>query len=96
MRLESSTLGNHGLRPPGDDWPRPHFKNHRYQPPNGLESPKDATVAHLARLIGDQRLVVGCRLGLDLASLGIGVTTMLAIDLAKDPVVRTFFKFCYS
>ena len=57
-----------------------------------MESQKDATVAHMARLIGDQRLVVCWRLGFDLASLGLGITIVLAIDPATDPVVRSFFQ----
>ena len=81
-----------GARPAGDDWARRHFKNRSYQPPDGLESPKDATLAHLATLIFDQRLVVGWRLGFDLASLGIGVNTVLAIDLSTDHMVRVFFQ----
>ena len=81
-----------GARTPIDDWSRRHFNNRSYQTPDGLESPKEATVAHLATLIGYQRLVVGWRLGLDLASLGLGVSTVLAIDLSTDPVVRAFFQ----
>ena len=42
--------------------------------------------------MGDQSLVVGWRLGFDLASLGLGVVTVLPIDLATDPIVRTFFR----
>ena len=56
------------------------------------KAPKEATVAHLATLIADQRLIVGWRLGLDLASLGFGVSTVLANDLSTDPVVRAFFQ----
>ena len=67
------------------------FKNRSYQPADGLESPKDAAVAHLVTLLGHQRLVVGWRLGFDLASHGLGVITVLPIDLATDPVVREFF-----
>ena len=81
-----------GARASNDDWPRRHFKNRSYQPPQGLESPKDAVVAHLATLIGDERLVVGWRLGYDLASLGLGVTRVMAIDLASDPVVRNLLQ----
>ena len=43
-------------------------------------------------LIGDQRLVVGWRLGLDLSSLDLGVSTVLAIDLSTDQVVRAFLQ----
>ena len=82
-----------GARPADDIWPRRHFKKRSYQPPDGLESPKEATVSHLATLIFDQRLVVGCRLGLDVESLGIGVSTVLAIDIASDPVVQAFFQY---
>ena len=71
---------------------RRHFKNRSYQPPDGLESPKQATVTHLVTLIGDQRLVVCWRLGFDLASLGLGITIVLAIHPATDPVVRAFFQ----
>ena len=49
-------------------------------------------MAHLAPLIGDHRLVVGWRIGLDLASLGLGVSTVMAIDLSTDPVVRAFLQ----
>ena len=47
-------------------------------------------VAHLATLIGNERLVVGWRLGYELASLGLGITSVMSIDLATDPVVRKF------
>ena len=56
-----------------------------------MKSPKDAVVGHLASIIGDQRLIVGLRLGFDLASLGLGVSRVMAIDLSTDPVVREFF-----
>ena len=46
-------------------------------------------VAHLATLIGDELLVVGWPLGFDLGSLGLGVTSVMALDLWTDPVVRT-------
>ena len=75
-----------------DDWARRHFKNRSYQPPQVLEGPKNAVVAHLTTLIGDERLVVGWRLGYDLASLGLGVTRVMTIDLASDPVVRNFLQ----
>ena len=78
-----------GARPAGEMWTRRHSKNRSYQPPDGLESPKHATVVTLATLIGDQRLVIGWRLGSDLTSLGIGA---LAIDLLKDPVLRSIFR----
>ena len=81
-----------GARAPGNDWSRRHFENRSYQPPDGYESPKQASVAHLATLIGDQRLVVGWRVRLVLASLGLGVRTVLSIDLSTDPVVRAFFQ----
>ena len=58
-----------GKRDPDDEWPRRHFWNRSYQPPDGLQSPKDAVVGYLASVIGDQRLVLGWRLGFDLASL---------------------------
>ena len=45
-------------RPARDEWARTHFKNRSFQPPDGMESPKDAAVAQLATLIVDQRLVV--------------------------------------
>ena len=64
----------------------------KYDRCNGLEMPKDAAVAHMERLIGDQRLVVGWGLGLALTSLGIDVTTVLEIDLATDPFVCPFFQ----
>ena len=79
-----------GARASSDNWARTHFKNRSYQPPQGLERPKNAVVAHLATLIRDERLVIGWRLGYDLASLGLGVTSLMAIDLATDPVVITF------
>ena len=75
-----------------DEWARRHFKNRSYQRREGFESPKDAVVAHLETVIGDQRLEVGWRLGFALASLGLGIASMLAIDLATDPVVRAFFR----
>ena len=80
-----------GKREPDDEWPRRHFWNRSYQPPDGLEMSKDVVVGHLASLIGDQRLVVGWRLGFDLASLGLGVSRVMAVDLSTDPVVREFF-----
>ena len=79
-----------GGRPASNE--RRPFKNRSYQPPDDLESPRNALVAHLATLKVDQRLVVGLVLGFYLASLGLGVTTVLAIDLATDPVVRSFFQ----
>ena len=60
-----------GARATDDDWARSHFKNRNYQPPEGFESPKNAAVAHLATLIGGERLFVGWRLGFDLGSLGL-------------------------
>ena len=77
-----------GARASNDEWARRHFNNRSYQPLQGLEIPKNAVVAHLATRIGDQRLVVGWRHGYDLASLGLGVTSVMAIDFATDPVVR--------
>ena len=77
-------------REPDHDWPRRHFWNKIYQPPDDLETSKDVVVGHLASLIGDQRLVVGWRLGFDLASLGLGVSRVMAVDLSTDPVVREF------
>ena len=62
--LESSTVGaldaagrlvlldTMGVRTADDDWARRHFKNRNYQPPDGLQRPKDATVANLATLLG--------------------------------------------
>ena len=81
-----------GTRASYDEGARRHFKNRSYQPPQGLESPKNAVVAHLATLIGDERLVVGWRLRYDLASLGLGVTRVMTNDLASDPVVRNFLQ----
>ena len=81
-----------GARAAADERSRRHFKNRSYEPPDGLESPNQATIAHLATLIGDQCLVVGWRLVLDLASLGLGVTTVWAIDLVTDPVGGAFFQ----
>ena len=48
-----------GARARNDDWARRHFKNRRYQPPDGLESQKNAVVGLLATLIGAERLSVG-------------------------------------
>ena len=47
-----------GARASSDDWVRSHFKNRSYQPPEGLESPKDVMLTHLATLIGDERFLV--------------------------------------
>ena len=58
-----------GARPACDDRARRHVENRRSQPSDGLESPSDAEVAHLAKLIGDQSLVVWWILDFDLASL---------------------------
>ena len=80
-----------GARPADDPWGCRHFKNRSYQPLDRLESPKGESVSHLATPIGNQRQLVGWRLGLDLASLGIGVSTVFPIDLSTDPVVRRFF-----
>ena len=80
-----------GKRDPDDDWPRGHFWNRSYQPPDGWECPKEALVRHLAKLIGDKRLVVGWRLGFDMASLGLALSRVMAIDLSRDPLVRDFF-----
>ena len=46
----------------------------------------------MATLIGHERLVVGWGLGYDLASLGLGDTRVMRIDLASDPVVRNFLQ----
>ena len=80
-----------GERAANAEWARRHFKNSYYQPPEGLESRNKSAVSHLPTLIGDERLIVGSRLRYDLASLGLGITSILAVDLATDPVVRTFF-----
>ena len=69
-----------------------HFKNRGYQPHDGMESSKDATIALLETLICDQRLVLGWRLGLDLASLGIGVTTVLASVSQQTPWCARSFR----
>lgn len=69
-----------------------HFKIRTDQRPEGLESPKDAVVAHSVTLIGDERLVVGSRLGFDLGSFGMGIPTVIANDLQSDPVVGGFFQ----
>ena len=81
-----------GARAHDEDWARRHFKNRSSQPPEGLESPKDAAVAHLSTLIGDERLIVGWPLGFELASLGLGVSSILAVDLASDLDVRAFLQ----
>ena len=81
-----------GMRTADDTWARRHFKNRSYQPPDGLESPRDALIAALATLIGAQRLVVGWPLGIDMASLGIGISAVFPMDLATDPVVRAFLQ----
>ena len=78
-----------GARASNDYWARRHFKNRSYQPPEGLESPTNAVVAPLATLIGDERLVVGSRLGFDLASLGLGISNVMPVDLSTDRVLRT-------
>ena len=49
----------------------------------------DAVVAHLPTLIGYEEFVVGWRDGFDLASVDLGDTIIMAVDLATDPVVRT-------
>ena len=77
-----------GERPARDDWMRRHIKNRSSQQPDGWDFPKDATFPQLATLISDQCLVFRWKLPLDRASLGIGVNTVLLIDLAKGPVVR--------
>ena len=60
-----------GARASNDEWARRHFKNRSYQPPEGFERPENAVVEDLASLIGDERLVVGSRLGFDLPSMGL-------------------------
>ena len=42
-----------GVRVPEDEWPRSQFWNRSYQRQDGLESPRDAVVGHLATLIGE-------------------------------------------
>ena len=59
-----------GARASSDNWARRHFKIRKHEPQEGLVSPKEALVAYLATLIGEEHLIVGCRLGFDLASLG--------------------------
>ena len=81
-----------GTRAANDDWARRHFKNRCYQPAPGLESQKNAVVEDLTTLIGDQRLVVGLRLRYYLASLGLVITSVMAIDLSTDPVVRNLLQ----
>ena len=80
-------LETRGAPASNDDWARRHFKNRSYQPPQGLESPKNALVAHLATLIGDERFF-GWRIGYDLASLRLAVTSVMVFDLSTDPVMR--------
>ena len=81
-----------GSRAPDDTWARRQFKHRSYQQSDGLESPRDALIAALATLIGAQRLVVGWPLGIDMASLGIGISAVFPMDLATDPVVRAFLQ----
>ena len=92
MDAAGRLLETMGARPAGDNWARRHFKNRSFQPTDELVSQKDAFVPHLATLIGDQRLVVGWRLVFDLASRGLGITSVFAIDFPTDPVVRAFFQ----
>ena len=54
-----------GARAPDDPSGRRHFKDRSKLPPDSLDSPKPAVLAHLATLIGEQRLEVGRRLGFD-------------------------------
>ena len=44
-------------------------------------------------MIGDERLLAGWRLGFDLASLRLGVTSVMTLDLASYPVCRARFHF---
>ena len=81
-----------GARCTVDAWSQRHFKNRSCQQPDGLESPRNAVLANLAMLIWDKRLIVSGRLGFDLASLGIGFSSVLAIDLATDQVVPAFLQ----
>ena len=81
-----------GVRSACDDCVRRHFRNRISQPQDGSESPRNAEVAHWATLIGDQRLVVRWRLRPDMASLGIGVTTVFGSDLRTYPGLRAFFQ----
>ena len=57
-----------------------------------LGKPERLVVAHLVTLIGDQRLLVGWKLGFNLRSLGIGLPTVIANDFASDPVEGAFFQ----
>ena len=63
-----------------------------YQPADVSESLKDATVSQLPTQIGDEPLVVGWRLGFQMASLGTGETTVLALFSQNVPLVRSFFE----
>ena len=60
-------------RAAGDEWARRHFKNRSYQPAEGFQSPKNAVIAYLATMIGEQRLLVSWLLGFDLTSLGFAI-----------------------
>ena len=78
--------------PQGDQWALRHFKNRRDKPQDKLESPRNAVFAPLAMMIGFQRVVPWWRLGFDMATLGPGVPSVLAIDLPTDRVVLALFK----
>ena len=49
-------------------------------------------IVHLATLTADQRPLVGWRLGFDLASVGVGMSAVLPIDLATKSIVRAFLQ----
>ena len=77
-----------GARSVHDTSGRSHCMNRSYQRPDGLQSPTEGSVSHLATLIGNQRLLVGFPLGIDLASLVIGATSVVAIEHSTDTVGR--------
>ena len=89
QRSLMETVGN---RASPDECSRRQLRNSSYHGPDRLESLKDETVADLETLICVPRFLIGWSLFCDHASLGIGITTDLAIELATYPVVAAFFQ----
>ena len=57
-----------------------------------LGKPEECSGSTFGYADRSERLVVGWRLGFDLASLCLGVMSVMAIDLATNPGVRTFLQ----
>ena len=69
-------------------WARQHPNNKEYWPPVQSQTGRPTVVNSLRSLVVNNRLIVGWDTSFDLASLDIGVSSTMMVNLATDPEVR--------